>query len=188
MWAWEIAGYGSGMETMEARRYLAIYLNDHLAAAAAGVGRAHALARAHRGRPGEERLRRLAGEITADRGALLAITKALGLPVRRYKTLAASAAERAGRLKFNGRVSSRSPLSDVVEIEALRMGVEGKASLWRTLLALADQEPGLRTSELERLLARATDQIELLEDLHKDAVARTFVRADTGRRVPTIVK
>ncbi|XVQ11456.1 hypothetical protein ACQP1W_02430 [Spirillospora sp. CA-255316] len=176
------------MDTMQARRYLAIYLNDHLAGAAGGVARSRALARAHRGRPDEGRLRRLAGEIAADRGALLAITKSLGLPIRRYKSLAVSAAEKAGRLKFNGRLRSRSPLSDLVEIEALRLGVEGKAAGWRTLLTLADREPGLRTGELQRLLARAQSQIKELEELHKAAVDALFSRPVSSPRVPTIVK
>ncbi|MFC5747734.1 hypothetical protein [Actinomadura rugatobispora] len=175
------------MNSMEARRYLAIYLNDHLAGAAGGVARAHALARAHRGRPDEGRLRRLAGEIAADRGALLAVMMSLGLPIRRYKSLAVAAAEKAGRLKLNGRLKNRSPLSDLEELEVLRLGVEAKAAGWRTLLALADREPGLRTPELQRLLARAQAQIAALDELHKEAIDPIFSRRMTTR-TPTIVR
>jgi hypothetical protein len=35
--------------------------------------------------------------------------------------------EKAGRLKFNGRLPARSPLSNLEELEMLRLGVKGKA-------------------------------------------------------------
>ncbi|WP_141580041.1 hypothetical protein [Actinomadura sp. WMMA1423] len=157
--------------------FLAIYLNDHLAGAAAGVGRSRALARAHQGRPDEERLRRLAGDIAADRGALLAIMGSLGIPVRRYKSLVVSAAEVAGRLKFNGRLKERSPLTDLVEYESLRLAVEGKAAGWRTLRLLADRFPDLDAGELDTLRERAQSQITLLEELHESAAAEVFTAA-----------
>ena len=155
--------------------FLAIYLNDHLAGAAAGVGRSRALAQAHRGRPEEERLRRLADEIAADRGALLSIMASLGVPVRHYKSIALSVAEMAGRLKLNGRLRERSPLTDLVEYEFLRLAVEGKAAGWRTLLTIADRTPELDAAELEKLHDRAQAQIDLLEDLRKSAVKEVFI-------------
>ncbi|NDU76977.1 hypothetical protein GWI34_30800 [Actinomadura sp. DSM 109109] len=154
--------------------YLTIYLNDHLAGAAAGVGRSRALARAHRGRADEERLRRLADEIATDRGALLAVMASLNVPVRHYKSLAMAAVEMAGRLKFNGRLKKRSPLTDLVEYEFLRLAVEGKAAGWRTLLAVADRTPDLDRAELEKLHERAQAQIALLEDLRMSAAAEVF--------------
>ena len=53
---------------------------------------------------------------------------ALGLPVRRYKSYAAWVAEKTARLKLNGSLWSRSPLSGVAELEILRLDVEGKAA------------------------------------------------------------
>ncbi|MES9537115.1 MULTISPECIES: hypothetical protein [unclassified Actinomadura] len=161
------------METT-AGPFLAIYLNDHLAGAAAGVGRSRALAQAHQGRPDEERLQRLADDIAADRGALLAIMGSLGIAVRHYKSIALSVAEKAGRLKFNGRLKERSPLTDLVEYEFLRLAVEGKAAGWRTLRTLADRTPDLEADELETLHDRAEAQIDLLEELRKSAVAEVF--------------
>jgi hypothetical protein len=67
------------------------------------------------------------------RRALLDFMAALGLPVRHYKLSAAWAAEKAARLKLNGRLLSRSPVSSLEELEMLRLGVEGKAAGWRTL-------------------------------------------------------
>ncbi|WP_131738468.1 hypothetical protein [Actinomadura roseirufa] len=176
------------METKGTREFLAIYMNDHLAGAAGGVGRARALARAHRGSADGGRLQRLADDIATDRGALLAMTGALGLPVRHYKIMALAAMERAGRLKLNGRLRGRSPLTDLVEFEAMRVAIEGKAAGWRTLLVLADREPALDTGDLLMLLARAQAQATLLEELRAASVDRLFrgsvplgVPARTGR-------
>ncbi len=111
---------------------LGIYLNDHLAGATAGTELAHRMARSHGDGQDSGTLRRLAAEIGQDRAALLDIMTALGIKVRRYKVCAAWIGEKAGRVKFNGRLFTRSPLSDLEELEILRLGVEGKAAGWRT--------------------------------------------------------
>ena len=109
---------------------LGIYLNDHLAGATAGTELAHRMARSHGDGKNGGTLRRLAAEIAQDRAALLDIMTALGIRVRRYKVGAAWVGEKAGRLKFNGRLFARSPLSNLEELEMLRLGVEGKAASW----------------------------------------------------------
>src|ERR1700761_9837386 len=143
---------------------IGIYLNDHLAGATAGTALAQ---RAARGQDGGDQatLQRLAGEINADRRALLEIMALLGVPVRHYKTTAAWLGERAGRLKFNGRLRTRSPLSSLEELEILRLGVEGKAAGWRTLRELAARDPRLSVPWLDELLTRARQQADQLEDL-----------------------
>jgi hypothetical protein len=73
-------------------------------------------------------LQRLAADIAHDRRALLELMAVLGLPVRHYKLSAAWTAEKAARLKLNGRLLGRSPLSSLEELEMLRLGVEGKAA------------------------------------------------------------
>ena len=99
---------------MATQGLLGIYLNDHLAGATTGTGLARRMAAS--AEPGTERaavLSRLASEITADRTALLRIMATLGIPVRGYKVFASWAGERAGRLKLNGHLVTRSPLSDL---------------------------------------------------------------------------
>jgi hypothetical protein len=78
---------------------------------------------------------------------------------------------RKGRaLKLNGRLLSRSPLSNLEELELLRLGVAGKAAGWRTLRLLADTDPRLHRGRLDELLVRADGQLGLLEELHVRAV------------------
>jgi hypothetical protein len=147
---------------------LGIYLNDHLAGAAGGVGLARRLAGA------DGHLKRLAAEIEEDRAALRDMMAAVGVPVRQYKVLAAWALEKVGRLKPNGRLLSSSPLSRVVELEAMRLGVEGKAAGWRTLRARAEHDSRLDRERLDLLIERAERQIDELERLRISAAAEAF--------------
>jgi hypothetical protein len=149
---------------------LGIYLNDHLAGAVAGTDLAKRLAAAE----GGEVLPRLAREIDEDRESLLELMAALDVPVRHYKTWAAWAAEKVARLKLNGHLLSRSPLSRVVELEAMRLGVEGKAAGWRTLRTRAGTDPRLDAARLDALIDRARRQIDELEQLRVTAAATVF--------------
>lgn len=143
---------------------LGIYLNDHLAGATAGLELFRRAAGSHSGATGDA-LKRLTAEVEEDREALLAILRELGFPVRQYKMIAGWAAEKVGRLKLNGRLLSRSPLSDVIELEGLHLGVLGKAACWRLLRSLAQTEPRLDVAQLAELLARAERQAAELDEL-----------------------
>jgi hypothetical protein len=99
---------------------------------------------------------------------------ALGLPVRRYKSYAAWVAEKTARLKLNGSLWSRSPLSGVAELEILRLDVEGKAAAWRTLRARAERDTPLDKEQLNELLSRAARQSEALEELRATAASRAL--------------
>ena len=151
-----------------------IYLNDHLAGATAGSELARRMARSHQEREEATLLKRLAAEIARDRTALLDIMAALGIPVRAYKVGAAWMGEKAGRLKFNGRILSRSALSDLEELELLRLGVEGKAAGWRTLRILAATDARLDADRLDELISRASSQADQLEELRLRAANRVI--------------
>jgi hypothetical protein len=151
-------------------RVLGIYLNDHLAGATAGTELAHRVARTHpvQGQGGQ--LKRLAAEVAQDRAALIGMMKALCIPIRAYKVYAAWVGEKAGRVKFN----ARSPLSDLEELELLRLGVEGKAAGWRTLRTLADTDGRLDPGHLDELMSRARRQADLLEELRVRAAEQVI--------------
>lgn len=156
----------------ERARLLGVYLNDHLAGATAGTGLARRLAASESQWAPE--LTRLADEIKADRTSLLELMRLLEVRPRRYKSVFAWAGEKAGRIKPNRRLFTRSPLSRVIELEMLRLGVEGKAAAWRTLREVAESEPRLPAARLDALLARALSQIEELEALRVRAVAEAL--------------
>ncbi|MDP9435302.1 MAG: hypothetical protein M3P93_08975, partial [Actinomycetota bacterium] len=54
---------------------------------------------------------------------------------------AAGCWRRSARLKANGHLLRRSPLSDLVEMEALVLGVQGKAAGFRALRSIAAGDP-----------------------------------------------
>jgi hypothetical protein len=153
---------------------LGVYLNDHLAGATAGRELASRMAGSYRGSEEGVPLSRIAVEIAQDRSALLTLMASLGVEVRGYKVAAAWIGEKVGRLKFNGRVLGRSPLSELEELEVLRLGVEGKAAGWRTLRALADTDPRLDASHLDELIAAAGHQADQLEELRVRAASRVI--------------
>lgn len=153
---------------------LGIYLNDHLAGATAGHELARRAASAHRDRPTGPALAQILQDIAEDDEALREIMTELEVPVRHYKVAAGWAAEKIGRLKLNGHLTDRSPLSDFLELEGLRLGVEGKLALWRTLRSLAEREPRLQTTDVDHLIARAEQQIAVLEDLRMATATHVF--------------
>jgi hypothetical protein len=153
---------------------LGIYLNDHLAGSVAGGELAQRLLAAFRGKPAEPALRVFVQQVQEDRASLLRIMAALGVPVRCYKTAAAWLLEKVARLKPNGHLLRRSPLSTVVELEAMCLGVAGKGAGWRTLRVIADSDARLDPGELDLLLARASSQADLLEELRTAAAAEAF--------------
>lgn len=149
---------------------LSVYLNDHLAGATGGSELARRVAGTWSGRHTEQ-LRRIATEIAEDRTSLLEIMRRLGIRADPVKMAFGWVGEKAARLKLNGRLFARSPLSPVLELEAMRLGVEGKAAGWRTLRGRAEHDDRLDTVELDTLIARATEQIDTLERLRVDTAA-----------------
>lgn len=141
--------------------YLPIYLNDHLAGATAGVE----LARRAAGDDADGPLATLAREIEEDRDALLELMDHLGVEPSRLKPAMAWLAEKAGRLKLNGEVLDESPLSALIELEGLALGVHGKLALWQALERTVADDPRLAGFDLAGLIARAADQRERLEAL-----------------------
>lgn len=149
------------------RRYVEIYLNDHLAGANAVRALARRTAGALREPADRDRVKRMLGDIDADERALRTIMRRLDVPVRRRRIAAGWAAEKLGRLKLNGRLTKRSPLSDLVEIEALSLGVSADLAGWTLLRDLAETTPRLDADELDRLMGRAEGRLVRLERLRR---------------------
>ncbi|MFJ9948320.1 hypothetical protein [Kitasatospora sp. NPDC091207] len=101
----------------------------------------------------------------------------LAVPVRHYRTWLGLAGERIARLKPNGTLARRSPLSDLIELEAMRTGVEGKTAQWQALRAIADNDPRLDPDDLDRLIRRAAEQTRTLTAWHQAVSAEAL----TGR-------
>lgn len=160
-------------------RLLGIYLNDHLAGSNAGLSLARRCAAENRGNAVGETLRTLLPELEEDRATIIALLSALGQPVNPVKLAAGRLLEWAGRLKLNGRLLSYSPLSRVVELEALRMGVEGKMAMFQVLHRLQREDARLARFAFARFSERAARQKLQLEVLRLAAADVAFAGRHT---------
>lgn len=153
---------------MDLRRpeLLAIYLNDHLAGSAAGVQMARRTRSSNSGTEFEAPLQELCREVEADRETLESVMGELGIRRSRLKPPLGWVAEKLGRLKPNGQLRGYSPLSRVVELEMLLLGIAGKRRLWTLLSTLVDERS---SADFPALIARAEGQQARVEDLQERA-------------------
>jgi hypothetical protein len=163
----------------DADRFLAIYLNDHLAGATLGVELARRLGSSNQGDAEfGQPLAQLCAEIEEDLGTLLRLMERLGVGRDPVKPVLAKVAERLGRLKLNGRIRGYSPLSRVLELEFLSAMVGGKLQLWNGLgQSFGESLDGF---DFHDLAARADSQGQRLEDLHLAAAQRTLPAATSS--------
>ena len=151
-------------------RLLEIYFADHLAASTAGLELARRSARSNAGHATGEFLRRLVVEIEEDRETLERVVTRLGFKPSRPKEVAAWVAEKLGRLKLNGQVRGYSPLSRVLRLESLAVGIAGKEARWTALRRVA----AVDSVDLEELIERARRQRADAEDHGLAAVDEAF--------------
>ncbi|HEX2058042.1 MAG TPA: hypothetical protein VHI71_06695 [Actinomycetota bacterium] len=154
---------------------LGIYLNDHLAGAVAGIELAKRTLGNNKGTEYEAFLTRLVNDIAEDQAALERIAERSGIPRSPVKPRIAWASEKVGRLKLNGAITGYSPLSRLIELEGLRLGIEGKLCLWRSLRHARPAGAAVTDEELDELIARAQAQIEVVEE-HRVKAARVALR------------
>ena len=158
---------------------LAIYLQDHHAAALAGTRLASRAASAVPREETSAELSEVAREIAEDLATLETIMRRLGTRPNGMKDALARAGERIGRLKLNGRLRTRSPLSDVVELETLVVGITGKQALWRSLQSANVLVDG----EVDHLVERAERQKRIVERAREAAARRAFGVPDRSATV-----
>jgi hypothetical protein len=149
------------------RRLLGIYLNDHLAGATVGVEAGKRARASNEGTEFGPPLTRLAIEIEEDKATLEKVMDDLGISRSRVKPPLGWIGEKLGRLKPNGQLRGYSPLSRVIDLELLLIGITGKHRLWTLLGELLDDET---PADFAALAARAEDQRSRVEDLQLRAV------------------
>ncbi len=153
-------------------KLLSTYLNDHLAGSTVGVELCRRAASNNAGTELGGFLDGLAGEIEEDRDTLHKVMERLDVKKDKVKVAAGWTAEKAGRLKPNNRLLGYSPLSRLIEVEGLALGVEGKRSLWEVLSEL--NEPKLAEFDFEQLIERARSQRDQLHQRRLAAGLEAF--------------
>jgi hypothetical protein len=145
---------------------LGIYLNDHLAGSAGGVETARRARGSNQGTEFGAPLAALCAEIESDRETLEAVMKELGVARSRIKPAIGWLGEKLGRLKPNGQLRGYSPLSRVLELEFLLLGITGKLRLWALLAELVGDR---LDTDFVALAERADGQRAKVEDLQAKA-------------------
>lgn len=158
------------------QKFLSIYLNDHLAGSIVGSRLARRIARKNRGNDYGAQVSKIAEEIEEDQRQLSEVMDRTGVRTKRPRLALAWLAEKAMRLKPNGALVGYSPLSRVLDLEGLTMGITGKLELWRSLDASRNGSD-LQGIDLARLIERAEDQRDRVEDLRLRAAREALSKS-----------
>jgi len=157
------------LRNADAQTRLATYLNDHRAGAAGGIELARRLLGANRDTPYAPALEDIVRQIEEDIKSLDDVMARLAVEPDTVKQAGAWAAERVGRLKLNGQLLGYSPLSRLVELEGLMLGVTGKLALWTALKDVCADDARVAGVDFDTLITRARDQRQTLEGLRRQA-------------------
>ncbi len=140
-----------------------VYLNDHLAGAMLGSALAEQLLETNEGTPLGDVMASIAPQIEEDRKTLVELMDRMGTSKNPVKQATTWVAEKATRPKFSGLTSGDPEVGTFMAVENLRLGVEGKVSLWKILREVSDQYEPLKSMNLETLIERAEAQRDALE-------------------------
>lgn len=159
---------------------LKTYMQDHYAGATAGFDLAKRAAGSNRDASGGATLERLAKEIGEDRESLRRVMDDYGVAPDRVKNAGAWTFEKVGRLKPNGRLLSYSPLSRMIELEGMLLGITGKLALWEALAEALG--PTCAGEDFAALAERAEAQRRDLEPLRLEAAREAFAEAKAAKQ------
>lgn len=157
-----------------ADKHLATYLNDHLAGAAAAIELLEHLEAAHAGTDLGRFAAGLRAEVAADRRELETVMARLDVAESRTRKAAAWLGEKVTDLKLRLDDPSGKELRLLETLEALSLGIEGKRSLWRSLAAAAESQPGLQVADYPRLIRSAEDQRDRVETERLNAARKAL--------------
>lgn len=152
---------------------LGLYLSDHLAGATGGLGRLEQMCEAHQDLPVHDDLVRTREELQEEIDRLREVVDLLGTRPRRLRQATAWAGEKVGRLKLNRRLTGRSPMTPVLELELLRGAVMTKQGLWDVLQDNAEAL-GLDPQEFADRARTADEQRERLRAMHRQLSPTAF--------------
>lgn len=153
---------------------IATYLNDHLAGSATGRELARRALNSNRGNEYGVVLEDLMRQIDEDVEALHEVMRRLDVKPDRVKERLGWATEKLGRLKLNGQLLGYSPLSRLVELEGLVLGISGKLAMWQALRLVLGDDPRLAGLDLGQLIERAREQRKAVEGLRRRAAGEAL--------------
>jgi hypothetical protein len=159
---------------MPSNELLGVYLNDHLAGAAAGIELAEKLRDNHKGTGLGDAMAALHGDIAQDKDTLEELMRRLDIERHPVKEAAGWALEKLSRLRLNPALTGGAEVTTLLETEALSLGIEGKLAMWLALKEAAAGDQRLAGTDFDRLIERARGQRRTLEPHRLAAAVQSF--------------
>jgi hypothetical protein len=144
-------------------RFREIFMRDHLAIELVTLNLARRAQRSNRDTPIGAMLAGIVSELEREERVLRDVAQRASIRPAWLKMAGAWVAEKAGRLKLNGRLVGRSPLSPVVELQGLLMLTAQRRAMWRILERLGRVDSRFAGLDFAARLRALDDQRELLE-------------------------
>ena len=160
--------------TDEAFNFLRIYIRDHDGASSGGLHLAKRCYDANRTTSLAPQLEHLVAAISDAQSELRRIAARLDIRPSIAREATTWVASALGALKLNGRCTTYSPLSRVVELEALSAAVTGQLRLWETLQRLAPYDHRLDAGEASRYDDQCHALLIDLATMHDAATNEAF--------------
>jgi hypothetical protein len=155
-------------------------MKDHFAGSVAAVELLNHLISSHRGETNEKVFVWLRDEVAEDQEVLRGLLHDLDAESGAFRNTTAFLSEKFARIKLLLENPAGGQLARIEKLEALVLGIEGKRTFWRTLLAVAEEKPALRKVDFDRLGQRADDQRKRVESLRIEAALAAFARVKSG--------
>jgi hypothetical protein len=161
---------------------IAVYLNDHLAGAAAGLSMMDDLASRTKGTALGAQLHALAAEVREDQQLLRDVLVRLAASERRAAQAAAWVTEKVseGRLALAAR--SHPALALLEGLESLALGLQGKLAMFRVLADIGPHDPRLADLPFDARAERTAAQHAMIETERRAAAREAFGAAVPGPR------
>jgi len=150
------------------REHLITYLNDHLAGSVAALELLDHLLGQDIG-AAEQTLTHVRNEVEQDQKTLQQLMQSVGGKESRVRQAAAWLSEKLARAKLRLDDPGGGELHLLEALEALALGIQGKAALWRALGAAATHRPELEQLDFNALEKRAVGQLERVDRLRLQA-------------------
>ena len=157
---------------------LRIYLDDHSALMVAEIELIGRCRRNNRNKPLGEFLQKLENEVKAQKSIVSDMIHRIGgkkTIESRMKQGAAWFAEKLGRLKLNDSLLTYSPLSRVVELEALSATAQERIALWDNLDSVAADDSRFEGITFSFFRDQSQQHLDELNTRRRQAAVEAFI-------------
>lgn len=152
----------------------AAYLNQHLAAADAGVQAFQAAADTWAGTEWEQVFQQLHEELEDSHAEVKQLIADLGYDVSVGRNVVSGLAKAVGRINPLNLTRNNDGKLTQLEIDALAAAVRAQQMMWETLLLLSPIDDRLDPAFCEQMLERCRDQRERVRKVNAETVLRRF--------------